>query len=67
MRVSDILKAIALMQMQKSESDFTIEKIENHFIYLSNSERIPFRDIDGFFENTTVKTAIVADITRVNE
>ena len=55
MWISDILTAIALMQNQMKESNFTVEKIENNFIYLSSGERISFKDIDGFIENTNRK------------
>lgn len=52
MWATDIMLALELMYNDRGHSDFTIEKIDHNFIYLSNGERIAFRDVEGFMEET---------------
>lgn len=52
MWVSDILIALELMLTSFNKKDLVIDKIENHFIYFTNGERIAFHAIEGFMEKT---------------
>lgn len=49
MWISDIIKALHLLN-GADERDFCIEKIENHFIYLTSGRRIAFYEIEDFLE-----------------
>ena len=51
MWISDILAALELYCEDRTEG-LCIEKIENHFIYFTNGNRISFAEIDGFMEKT---------------
>lgn len=49
MWITDIIKALHLLN-GADERDFCIEKIENHFIYLTSGRRIAFYEIEDFLE-----------------
>lgn len=45
MWIEDIKKVLDSLAEKYGTYSFCIDKIENNFIYLSNGERIPFRDL----------------------
>lgn len=45
MWIEDIKKVLDSLAEKYGTYSFCIDKIENNFIYLSNDERIPFRDL----------------------
>lgn len=62
MFMSDIM--LALFLYAQNHDDVCIEKIENHFIYLTNGKRLSFAEIPDFLDKrdrytVTVKTEYI--------